>query len=151
MEAISAISSAICLSKLGCNILNNSDSFLASKASISIIMKRSTKARSITRVAVYSVPMLAVAINVTPLATGMVGASWCSSKRKYLCPGSNTVIKIFQASGCALLNSSNKIMASSVWMAFTNKDSQKVVPSSFLKWVLPIKVPLGSWVAPKLK
>jgi hypothetical protein len=39
-----------------------------------MMTNRSTNARSIARVAVYSLPILAVAINVTPSATGIVGA-----------------------------------------------------------------------------
>ena len=99
----------------------------------------------------YSLPIFAVATNVTPSATSIVGAPSASSKRKYLWPSSKTVINMLCASGCALDNSSNSMIAPSVCIALTNKASEKKVPSSLLKCVLPIRVALGSCVAPKLK
>ena len=47
----------------------------------------------------HDLPILAVAIKVTPLATLTVGLSGASSNLRYLCDSSNTVIKIFHASG----------------------------------------------------
>ncbi len=50
---------------------------------------------------------------------------YASSNRRYRWFWSNTVIKMFQASGCALLNSSKRIIALGVLIALTKADSEK--------------------------
>ena len=62
--------------------LSNVNSFSSDKGSISIKANLSKIALSITLVAVYSIPIFAVAINETPFATLIVGESSFSSKRK---------------------------------------------------------------------
>ena len=74
-------------------------------------MNLSSSALSITRVDVYSLPILAVAMNVTPSATLIVSLPSFSSSLRYLWPWSSTVMSMFQASGCALDNSSKRITA----------------------------------------
>ena len=95
------------------------------RVSISMITKRSNRALSSCLVAVYSLPMLAVETKHTPSATLIVACPSCSSNLRYRCPWSNTVIKIFQASGWALVSSSSSITAFGVCIAFTNRLSEK--------------------------
>ena len=84
--AILATLLKVVLSTEGNIMFNNSVSSASVNTSISTIVNLSIKALSITRVEVYSLPMFAVATNVTPSATLIVSEPVDSSSLKYLCP-----------------------------------------------------------------
>ena len=123
-------------SRLGCLMLSNFISSSLLRTSISTTLKRSTKALSNIRADVYSKPTFAVAIKLTPSATGTSGLSSFSSNLILRIFASSTGINIFHASGFARDNSSSKMTDPGVFNAVMNEDSSKYVPS--LKKVLPI-------------
>ena len=84
ISVIAAIFSRCFIFTNGNMYFNNSASSSLLSSSISMIVNLSIKALSITLVLVYSFPILAVAIKVTPSATLIVACVDASSSLKYL-------------------------------------------------------------------